>query len=169
MQNLFTIREANEEDAQRIIHYMNQVGGESDNLTFGKDGCPLSLQEEREYIINIHESPNSLLLIGEINGEAAALATVKGNGRQRIAHRAGVGISVLKKYWRQGLASAMMDRMIAFCKEADITVIELEVRADNEGAVKLYEKAGFEKVGIHKRFFRINGQYYDAYLMNLYL
>ena len=48
-------------------------------------------------------------------------------------------------------------------------VIHLGVKADNENAIKLYKKLGFEKIGVYKNFFKINGIYYDEILMNLYL
>ena len=43
----------------------------------------------------------------------------------------------------------------------------LEVRADNAAAVHVYEKLGFRTVGRLERFFRINGQYHAALLMEL--
>lgn len=38
-----------------------------------------------------------------------------------------------------------------------------------EIGIKLYEKLGFEKIGLYKNFFKIDGNYYDEILMNLYL
>ena len=63
----------------------------------------------------------------------------------------------------------MIERLIAFAKSASICVIELEVKEDNKNAIALYEKMGFEKIGQYKKYFCIEGMYYDAYLMNLYL
>jgi len=47
--------------------------------------------------------------------------------------------------------------------------ISLGVRDGNSNAIKLYEKFGFEKVGIHKDYFNVDGTYYDEILMDLYL
>lgn len=33
----------------------------------------------------------------------------------------------------------------------------------------MYEKSGFEKIGKHKDFFNINGDYDDEILMDLYI
>lgn len=35
--------------------------------------------------------------------------------------------------------------------------------------IKLYGKYGFEKIGTHKNFFNIDGNYYDEILMDLYI
>ena len=55
------ISEAEIEDASMIIDYLNQVGGESDNLTYG-----LNEFEEMEVIQDFIDQENSLLLCGFI-------------------------------------------------------------------------------------------------------
>ena len=44
------ISEAEIEDASMIIDYLNQVGGESNNLTYGLNECYLNEFEEMEVI-----------------------------------------------------------------------------------------------------------------------
>lgn len=44
----FDIREATPKDAEKIIIYLAQVGGETDYLSFGKEGLPISIEEEGE-------------------------------------------------------------------------------------------------------------------------
>ena len=62
-----------------------------------------------------------------------------------------------------------MDEMISFAQSVEIEIITLEVKTDNERAIRLYEKYGFEKFGTYRGFFKIDGRYYDADFMNLYL
>ena len=42
-------------------------------------------------------------------------------------------------------------------------VVFLEVRTDNEAAIRLYQSAGFVNVGLRKRYYRVSGA--DAYTM----
>lgn len=58
------ISEAEIEDASMIIDYLNQVGGESDNLTYGLNECFLNEFEEMEVIQDFIDQENSLLLCG---------------------------------------------------------------------------------------------------------
>lgn len=63
-----------------------------------------------------------------------------------------------------------MNELIRFAKEHDtIKNISLGVKASNHNGIKLYEKLGFVKVGVHKNFFNINGVFDDEILMDLYL
>lgn len=79
----------------------------------------------------------------------------------RMSHRAELGISVLWDYWGQGIATQMMERLIAFTRENGIEIIELDVRSDNTRAIRLYERFGFQKIGTYPRFFKIGDHYYD--------
>ena len=52
------ISEAEIEDASMIIDYLNQVGGESDNLTYGLNECYLNEFEEMEVIQDFIDQEN---------------------------------------------------------------------------------------------------------------
>ena len=40
------IDQARIQDAQQLLHFLKQIGSESDNLTFGEEGLPVTLKEE---------------------------------------------------------------------------------------------------------------------------
>jgi len=46
-----------------------------------------------------------------------------------------------------------------------ITRIGLKVRTDNDRAIALYRKTGFEIEGKLKKFMRVNDNYFDFYQM----
>lgn len=170
MINNVTIVPANVDDAANMIDYLNQIGGESDNLLFGRNEIQITIEEEKAFIERMNHSSNSLILVGKENGRIVSIGTLTGKGRKRIAHRAEVALSVSKDYWGLGIGRKVLEELIAFAKNnKEITVIELTVKADNEGAIHLYEKVGFKKIGFFEKYFKIEDKYYDAYLMNLYL
>ena len=161
------IRKAQPMDAQAMLTYLNQVGGESDNLMFGADGfAHMTVEDEQAYIGAV--SGKSVMLVGYIGGELASVASLKGM-RGRASHRAALAISVRQKFWHRGVGTQMMNRLIEHARAEGIDVIELEVRSDNASAINLYQKMGFERIGRYRNFFRIAGKDYDADLMNLYL
>lgn len=165
-----TLRNAEESDAEQMVSYLNIIGGESDNLLFGKDGFRLNVEQEREYLKNAKEDPNMLMLLALIDNKIVSVAQISCSNRARIAHNAELAISVKKEYWHMGIGTAQMSNLIQFAKESKtIKNIGLGVRHVNENAIKLYEKMGFIKVGVHKNFFNIDGNFYDEILMDLYL
>ncbi|MCI5955643.1 MAG: GNAT family N-acetyltransferase [Clostridiales bacterium] len=150
-----------------MLAYLNQVGGESDNLMFGADGfAHMSVEDEQAYIGAV--SGKSVMLVGYIGGELASVASLKGMSG-RAAHRAVLAISVRQRFWHRGVGTQMMNRLIEHARAVGIDVIELEVRSDNASAINLYQKMGFERIGCYRNFFRIGDRDYDADLMNLYL
>lgn len=164
------LRRPTEDDAQAMIEYLNQVGGESDNLLFGKDEFPLSVEQEIEFIKRVNNDKDTLMLIGLINDTIASISQIGCHKRKRILHNSEVAISVKKQYWRVGVGSAVMEELIRFANNHSmIKNIGLGVKASNENAIKLYEKYGFVKVGYHKDYFKINDEYDDLILMDLYL
>lgn len=164
------IRRAAPEDAENLLSFLNRIGGESDNLLFGKDGFKnFSVDKEASFIKSFKDSENSVMLLGEQNNEIVAVGSLAGFSRERIAHRADLSVSVEKKFWGQKIGRRMLEALIDFAKGSELEVIELQVKCDNERAVALYEDVGFEKIGIYKKFFKFGSSYADAYLMNLYL
>ncbi|MBQ4105809.1 MAG: GNAT family N-acetyltransferase [Clostridia bacterium] len=165
----FSIREVFPEDAAEILEYLKTVGGETDNLTFGAEGMPASVEDERMFIESISESCNSAMFVCIDDEEVVALASVNGNLRERLKHRASVAISVRKSHWGRGIGSEMMRKLIEFSSVSGIEILSLEVRSDNLRAIGLYKKFGFQKIGSFKGFFKIDGEYIDFDLMNLYI
>jgi RimJ/RimL family protein N-acetyltransferase len=158
------------EDAENIVNYLNLVGGESNNLLFGKDEFRFNVEQEKEFIKNINNDMNSIMILGLINNIIVSVALISGNNRKRIAHNSELAISVKKDFWNAGIGRAVMNELIHFVKEHDtIKIISLGVKASNLKAINMYEKCGFIKVGIHKNYFNINGEFDDEILMDMYL
>ena len=151
----FDIREATPKDAEKIIIYLAQVGGETDYLSFGKEGLPISIEEE-----------HSVLYVVWKNREIIGDASLSGFSR-RMSHRAEFGISVVKSEWGQGIGSALLQKCIMYAKEHAIELINLEVRSDNIRAIHVYEKYGFRKIGTSPAYYKMDGTYYDFDLMVL--
>ena len=164
------ITKAIPEDAKEILEYLKKIGGETDNLTFGSEGLPISEEAEKSYLENLVGSTTSVMYVAKKDGKIVGNASFNGKPGERMKHRGEFAVSVLKCEWGQGIGSMLLEAIIDFAKNiAHAEIISLEVRSDNERAIKLYEKYGFEKIGCFKGFFKIDGEYVDFELMNLYL
>ncbi len=64
-----------------------------------------------------------------------------------------IDIGVLSEYRKRGIGKGLFDAVFQYMRENGVGVLNLEVREDNIPAIRLYEKLGFEKVGIRKKYY----------------
>ncbi len=160
------IREALPEDAEAVLACLKQVGGETDNLTFGSEGLPFTAEQERIFLQEQQASDHGVFLCAWDGPHLVGTASLQPLPR-RMYHRAELGISVVKAYWGRGIGSQLLEQVIAYAKTHSIELLNLEVRSDNARAIHLYEKYGFRSIGISPAFFKIGSQYADCVLMYL--
>lgn len=164
-----TIERAQPEDAGALIAFLNRIGAETDNLTFGSEGLPITLEEEAEIIREKSRSPRNSLLLAKKGGDIVGDASIETLPR-RMAHRAEFGIAVIKAEWGQGIGCRLLEAAIEHARAQRIEIVELEVRSDNERAIRLYRTHGFVKIGTYRKYFKMeDGTYADFDLMGLYL
>lgn len=164
--SLFVIERARPEEAAALLDYLKIIGGETDNLSFGAEGVPLSIEEEQAYLRAQCDSADNAQYFAKVNGEIIGAASLNRRSN-RMSHRGVFGISLKKAWWGCGAASALMEAILAFAKANGFEQLNLEVRSSNARAIHLYEKYGFRKLCTFPRFFKINGEYIDFDLMNL--
>ena len=165
-ENEFEIRPVGPADAEQMLAYLKRIGGESDNLTFGPEGIPFTVEKERAFLQARAEDPRSVMLGVWHGGELIADGSVTALSR-RMSHRGELGIAVAKKYWNRGVGSMLMEQLIRFAKEAGLEWLDLDVRSDNAAAIHLYEKFGFRRVGTRPAYFKIGNEYFDFDIMTL--
>ena len=166
--NLFVIERARPEEAAELLDYLKIVGGETNNLSFGAEGVPLSLEAEQDYLRAQSGSTDNAQFFAKVDGEIIGTASLNRN-HNRMSHRGVFGISLKKAWWGCGAASALTEEILAFAKENGFEQLNLEVRSSNTRAIHLYEKYGFRKLCTFPHFFKIDGEYIDFDLMNLEL
>ncbi len=159
-------RTACPDDAQRLLDYLRAVGGESDFLTFGRDGLDLSVEAERAAVGSAAAAP-SVMLVAVSGDEIISVGSVRA-GRGRTAHRGELGITVRKAWWGKGVGRRMMNLLQDRAKENGLEMITLTVAAENRRAAALYQSLGYRETGRFPRMLKVGkGRYLDALLMHL--
>ena len=96
-------------------------------------------------------------LSGKFSVSRAAVEDGRAVGYMGMWLLAGEGhitnIAVAKDFRCRGLGSALMDDFISLAEQQSLTLMTLEVRESNTGAIALYEKKGFEEVGRRKNYY----------------
>lgn len=163
--NHIVFREAETDDAEEMISYLNIVGRESDNLMHGPDGFKAPIEAVKRRIQASHDADNSVILIALAGEKIIARAELDGFPGTRLHHNARFSISVRKDYWNMKIGTTLMTKIIERARKMNLLNIELEVVADNQAAIALYHKMGFSDVGIYKRYWFANNAYRDAIIM----
>ena len=86
----------------------------------------------------------------------------------RTSHVAYLGGLAIHPSWSgKGLGSQMMNEIKNFAKEKGILRVELSTSVINEKAIRLYEKAGFQKEGILRKYsyLETENQFLDEVMM----
>jgi RimJ/RimL family protein N-acetyltransferase len=164
------IRQANIDDAENLLNYFKKVGSETGFLMVNESGIGLTIEEEIEFLKQ-YQYPIRGLYILAINDENTIVGqsaiTQMYPHREKSSHVYRIGMCVLKDYWGRGIASKMMEELINHAKNIGCIRLELHVRTDNNMAIKLYKKFGFEIEGEMKRMMKIGNEYFDEYIMSL--
>ena len=98
------------------------------------------------------ENENSSYIIGKINNEIIGFA-----GLKKIFDQADIMNIVIKKTYRnQGIGTLLLENLILLAKDLNISTLCLEVNEQNKPAIHLYEKLGFKKLGVRKKYYNNN-------------
>ena len=75
--------------------------------------------------------------------------------QEELASQIGVSRQAVSK-WERAEASPDTDNLILLAKDLNISTLFLEVNEQNKPAIHLYEKLGFEKLGVRKKYYNNN-------------
>lgn len=95
-------------------------------------------------------NPNSKYIVAKLDNKIVGYAGIwKAVDDVHITN-----IVTAKKLRKQNIGSILLSSLIEMAKlEQNITSITLEVNSTNIPALRLYEKFGFKKVGLRKRYY----------------
>lgn len=143
-----TIRRGKESDAELLIEYLKVTAAETPYLTRTLDECDIPLEEEREIIREKNKADDALNLLAFVDGRHAGnCAFNPADDGSMLSHRCCIGIALCREFWGMGIGSALMEEILCAAKAAGYERAELEVVSDNEPAIALYRKFGFETMG----------------------
>jgi ribosomal-protein-alanine acetyltransferase len=104
---------------------------------------------------------NTIALMAKTDSDIAGfiIAQVEVEENTEFGHI--ITINVAPKLRRQGIATKLLHKIENLLKQKGITQCRLEVREDNKHAIKLYQKLGYQTVGILENYY---GKKHGLYL-----
>lgn len=108
-----------------------------------------SVPWSREILEESFESENNKFLVAIFDGKLAGCINL-----WYVLDEATVAnIAVAGAFRKQGIAAALMENALKEAEESGMSAVTLEVRVSNEPAIRLYEKFGFESVGLRPDYY----------------
>lgn len=168
-----TLREATGEDGRAAIEYLEEIGGESDFLTFGAGEFGKSVAYEVEFFEQMRQSATGLALMAMEDGSGRVLGqlTFMTGARWRMQHSGDFGVSVKQEVWGEGIGRTLVTMLLEWvARHAIVRKVNLMVRVDNTRAIALYERLGFSIEGRLIKAMRMpDGSYHDDYVMGRWI
>ena len=110
-----SIEKAHPSDAGALLTFLKQIGGETDNLSFGSEGLPFSVEAEAEYLGKLENSRDDVMLVAKADGIIVGSASLNRLPR-RMQHRGELSVSVAKEYWNRGIGSLLTESVLSFAR-----------------------------------------------------
>lgn len=149
------LRNGTSRDGQAALDNFILTHEQTDNLLSYPDEITFTAEEQAAYLRKKTDSDNEIEILAEIEGKVVGSAGIgQKSPRIKLRHRCEFGISIDREYWGLGIGRALTEACIECAKKAGYEQIELEVVAENERAVQMYEKAGFLEYGRNPRDFK---------------
>lgn len=149
------LRNGTAADGKAVLDIFNLTHEQTDWLLTYSDENSFDAQQEADFLQAKTDSPDEIEILAEIDGKVIGTAGIGRIGtKDKVKHRAEMGISVDKDYWGLGIGRALTRACIECAKEAGYAQLELDVAAQNERAITLYESEGFAQYGRNPKGFR---------------
>lgn len=149
------LRHCTESDGAAVLDNYILAHEQTDFLLSYPGENPKTAEQESQFLKRMMESENEIELLAEVDGVVAGLAGINAvSTRQKLKHRAELGISIDRAYWGLGIGTALTNACMDCAKQAGYEQLELSVVAENEAALSIYKKAGFVEYGRNPRGFK---------------
>ena len=155
------VRRATPADAPALVRLFD-----APRALWGTLQIPYTSEEQRRQRM-VDAGPDAYPLVAEVDGEVVGQLTLHTNfTRPRRRHAGSLGMAVRDDWHGRGVGTALMAAALDLADNwLNLTRVELDVFVDNEPAIRLYTKFGFEIEGTMRRYAYRQGEYVDTYFM----
>jgi L-amino acid N-acyltransferase YncA len=161
-----SIRRATADDAADISAIWEAIVAERDYSAVARAFTP---EEEKTFIGSL--SPREAVFVAQAANQVAGFQSLDLWVRYLASmdHVGQVGTFVRREWRGQGIGRQLAERTLAFARENGYEKLVIFVRAKNLGAQSFYKRLGFVECGRFARQVKIEGEYDDEILMELFL
>ncbi len=156
---------ANTSHAKQLHDLQTEIYAEQ-TWFVGNEAASMAKIEAR---IRFLDSSTSLYLIAKKQTKICAWLELHKLRFEKMNHVANFTLAVSKHCRQQGIASQLLTEAFDWACKHNVSKLSLNVRAQNQAAINLYEKLGFELEGREKQQIKTQNGFEDNLLMAKFL
>ncbi|MDW7650138.1 MAG: GNAT family N-acetyltransferase [Bacillota bacterium] len=160
------IREIREDDAPAFLDLQKQIEEESMFMLLTPGERETAVEEKRKLIRDVLSRDNQTIFVVENDkGELVGYLRALGGEYEKTKHCAYITVGVLEEYTGQGLGTSLLETLDRWAQQKGLHRLELIVMQNNEPAVNLYRKMGYDIEGTKKDSLMVGDEFVDEYYM----
>jgi RimJ/RimL family protein N-acetyltransferase len=164
-ENPVRVRTARPYDAAALLDLKHQLDEETAFMMYEPGEREGSVQDLARELAGIARTPNSVVLLAEIDDQLAGYVELTGGSFRRSRATAYVVIGVRAHAAGRGVGSGLLRHAKDWAAVHGLHRLELTVMAHNTRAIRLYERTGFAVEGRRSECLLIDGQFVDELTM----
>jgi RimJ/RimL family protein N-acetyltransferase len=127
--------------------------------------------EKIEAMLDAGGPTGNLPILGAFSPQLVGMIGLRRETRPSVRHKASLwGMYVDPHHRRAGVATDLVRALLAHARSLpDLEQVRLVVESDNEAAISLFGRLGFEAYGVERRARLVTGTYYDQVYMCAFL
>lgn len=129
----------------------------------------VSREQEAKILADSEAAPDQFMIVALHEQQIVGGLGFFGGRGEFLKHNGRIGMSLQQAFCSLGLGTEMMRFALEKAAMSGFYRVELSVRTYNAAGIALYERFGFQRVGILRHVARIDGGYVDEYLYQLIL
>lgn len=160
------VRRASVDDAGAVATLLNAIVDEGGFSALKKK---FSSEDEASFLASL--GPRECVLLAEAEGGTVGFLTLEiyHKALGSTDHVASLGTFVDRDFREKGVGSALLEAAFLFAREKGYEKMIAEIRASNFLGLGLYRKFGFSEIGTLTRQVKIEGEYDDVIVMEMWL
>ncbi|MDE6000867.1 MAG: GNAT family N-acetyltransferase [Clostridia bacterium] len=155
-----------ENDAAELLDFMRTVHAETEFMPRTLSEIEgITREQQGETLSAICNSERSVMLAAFLDEEIIGYCIVDSvSDKTKFAHRAGLVISVKKRFWNIGLGSALLESACEFAFGAGFGQVEADVVSKNVLGIQMFKHSGFITAGMLPRAQKLMDGTYNDYI-----
>ena len=163
--NPVRVRTARPYDAAALLDLKRQLDEETAFMMYEPGERESSVQDLARELAGIARTPNSVVLLAEIDDQLAGYVELTGGSFRRSRATAYVVIGVRAHAAGRGVGAGLLRHAKDWAAAHGLHRLELTVMAHNTRAIGLYERTGFTVEGRRSECLLVDGQFVDELTM----